>query len=176
VAAEYVQRMGERIQERRKELGLTQLELALALPGKVGADQVSRWERGIHKPEDDTLEEIAVVLKVPVAYFLAEAPAPDAPTPSPFAGADALADGLRSLEQRMIDALGEFTQAVRDQNQALERQHEVLERIERALATRPPARTWTRALNVFWPPRTMPPERFEAAPRPPAAKPEAQAK
>lgn len=102
VAAEFVQNMGQRIADRRKELGLTQLELALALPGKVGADQISRWERGIHKPEDDTLEEIAAILKVPVVHFLAGEP-DKAETPTPFAGQDALADRLDAIEARLAN-------------------------------------------------------------------------
>jgi transcriptional regulator with XRE-family HTH domain len=136
VAAEFVQRLGERIAERRKELGLTQLELALALPGKVGADQVSRWERGIHKPEDDTLEEIATVLKVPVAFFVVDKP-DKASTPSPFAGHDAISDRLDAIEESVKRQLAEHAAAVEDliekQNGLLARQSRILKRIEAAI-------------------------------------------
>jgi transcriptional regulator with XRE-family HTH domain len=70
MAAEYVARMGARIRERREELGMTQRELADAIPGKADSNQVSKWERGGHRPSDSTLEHIAKALKVTPAYFM----------------------------------------------------------------------------------------------------------
>jgi transcriptional regulator with XRE-family HTH domain len=74
VAAEYVVRMGRRIAQAREEAGMSQNDLARELPGKVGAQMVSKWERGLHEPRSDTLEAIAGVLKRPVAYFMADEP------------------------------------------------------------------------------------------------------
>src|SRR4051794_6522733 len=79
VAAEYVVRMGRRIAQAREEAGMSQNDLARELPGKVGAQMVSKWERGLHEPRSDTLEAIAGVLKRPVAYFMTDEPEPGTP-------------------------------------------------------------------------------------------------
>jgi transcriptional regulator with XRE-family HTH domain len=95
MAAEFVQRMGARIAQRRNELGLSQVDVARALPGKVDGSQVSRWERGLHKPGDDTLERLGVILEVPVSYFMT--PEPDhASTPDPFP-----ANGSSTTDERL---------------------------------------------------------------------------
>lgn len=74
MAAEHVERIGRRIRERREELGLSQLALARQLTGSIGSDQVSRWERGLHRPHDDTLDELGRVLGVDPAYFMSDGP------------------------------------------------------------------------------------------------------
>lgn len=79
VAAEYVVRMGRRIAQAREEAGMSQNDLARALPGKVGAQMVSKWERGLHEPRSDTLESIARTLNKSVAYFMADEPEPGTP-------------------------------------------------------------------------------------------------
>lgn len=76
MARAHVQRIGERIRQRRDELGLTQRELARAMPGATDSQRVSTWERGIHKPHPDHLEALAKVLDVDVAYFYGDTPAP----------------------------------------------------------------------------------------------------
>ncbi len=105
MAAEYVQRIGQRIKERRDEKHMTQLELARALPGTVGSDQVSRWERGLHKPSDETLEQIAEILDVPVVYFMTADPdkteTPDLSRPATVEGA--LADILRDINKQLAE-------------------------------------------------------------------------
>lgn len=85
VAAEYLQRMGQRMAERRKALGLTQEQVARALPGETSGAHVSRWERGLHRPSDDTLEALAKALQVDVTYFLAAQADKTNGTPDPFA-------------------------------------------------------------------------------------------
>lgn len=75
MAAEHVARIGARIRYRREELEMTQSGLARQLPGTVDGNQVSRWERGLHKPSDETLELIAGILGVDYSYFVK----PDAP-------------------------------------------------------------------------------------------------
>lgn len=101
MAAEYLQRMGERMAERRKELGLTQEQVARALPGETSGTHVSRWERGLHRPSDDTLEALAKVLKVEVAYFLAAQADKSDGTPDPFAGPSDQAQ-LDRIEQQLL--------------------------------------------------------------------------
>lgn len=82
MAAAHVERIGRRIRERREELGLSQLDVARELSGKVDANQVSRWERGQHRPREDTLEDLSEVLGVEVAYFMSDAPTSSSGTPS----------------------------------------------------------------------------------------------
>jgi transcriptional regulator with XRE-family HTH domain len=53
---------------------MSQNDLARELPGKVGAQMVSKWERGLHEPRSDTLEAIARVLNRSIAYFMADEP------------------------------------------------------------------------------------------------------
>ena len=50
MASLHAERIGERIRERRDELGLTQTALARQLPGHVEGAQVSRWGRGAGRP------------------------------------------------------------------------------------------------------------------------------
>jgi transcriptional regulator with XRE-family HTH domain len=54
----------------RKNAGLTQRQLA----ERIGTDsfQVSRWERGANRPQDDTLEALAFALSIDLAAFYAE--------------------------------------------------------------------------------------------------------
>lgn len=120
VAAEYVVRMGRRIAQRREDLGLSQNDLARALPGRVGAQMVSKWERGVHEPRSDTLEQIANVLKVPVAHFMVDEP--EAGTPDVLHvldGATDKADEILSMLKQLVQrqeaveaALADLAEAV----------------------------------------------------------------
>src|SRR4051812_6114904 len=108
VAAEYVVRMGRRIAQAREEAGMSQNDLARALPGKVGAQMVSKWERGLHEPRSDTLEAIARVLKRPVAYFMADEPEPGTPDLMGTLNGDSQLDRIEQENQRIeakLDAL-----------------------------------------------------------------------
>ncbi len=60
-------RIGEIILQRRKELGMTQKELAERL--NVTDRSISRWECGVNLPDVETLKTIAKVLDVPISYF-----------------------------------------------------------------------------------------------------------
>lgn len=73
VAAEFLERMGTRLRERRDELGLSRAEVARRMPGKVNENQVYRWENGKHQPNPDTLEALAKILERDVSYFLTPA-------------------------------------------------------------------------------------------------------
>ena len=55
-----------RIKQRRKELGLSQDELAKACD--VGQSTVANWERGGHIPRQATLHKIAVALRTCLLY------------------------------------------------------------------------------------------------------------
>jgi transcriptional regulator with XRE-family HTH domain len=62
--------VGRRIRARRKELHLKQRELATLIPSDaVDNQRVSDWERGVNKPSDRYMEQIAEVLDRPVAWF-----------------------------------------------------------------------------------------------------------
>ena len=60
-------RIGEIILQRRKELGMTQKQLAERL--NVTDRSVSRWECGVNLPDVETLKTIATVLDVSISYF-----------------------------------------------------------------------------------------------------------
>ncbi len=60
--------MGGRIAARRRELGLTQLQLAEQM--KVTSQAVSAWERGKTVPEAERLEELAAALQISVSSLL----------------------------------------------------------------------------------------------------------
>ena len=59
--------IGEIILQRRKELKMTQKQLAEKL--NVTDKTVSRWECGINLPDVEMLKTIAEVLEVDVKYF-----------------------------------------------------------------------------------------------------------
>lgn len=97
MAAEYLERMGARIRACREALGLSRADVAREMPGKTNENAVYRWENGLHRPQDDTLEALATVLRCDVAaFFLDDAP-PDA-LPS---GADDQDDRLGRLERKL---------------------------------------------------------------------------
>jgi transcriptional regulator with XRE-family HTH domain len=135
MAAEYLQRMGERMAERRKELGLTQEQVARSLPGETSGSHVSRWERGQHRPSDDTLEALAKVLRVDVAYFLAAPADKNAGTPDLFAGRDelGLADQLDRIE-KALDARRRQDLLI---DQMLQEQTDILREIRRVMTGLP---------------------------------------
>lgn len=60
-------RVGQRVREKRKELGITQDRLAQALD--LTFQQVQKYERGVNRMSASKLFEAAQVLKVPVNWF-----------------------------------------------------------------------------------------------------------
>lgn len=66
--------IGQRVKKLRKEVGLTQTDLAK----QCGVDQatVSKWERGIDKPGSKSIAVLADMAGVPVSAFLGIKPAP----------------------------------------------------------------------------------------------------
>jgi transcriptional regulator with XRE-family HTH domain len=79
MAAEHVERIGARIRARREEMRLSRRALVQRMEGVVTENDLYRWERGQHRPQDSTLEALAKALEVDVAYFLIEEPAAPAP-------------------------------------------------------------------------------------------------
>ncbi len=62
--------IGEIIRQRRRELGLTQEELAERI--EVTSQQMQRYEYGKTKLKVENLQAIAKALDVPVSYFFGE--------------------------------------------------------------------------------------------------------
>ena len=61
-------RIGNKIAERRKDLGLAQLEFADKM--NVTRQTVSRWENGAIMPDIDKIADIATLLNVSCDYLL----------------------------------------------------------------------------------------------------------
>ncbi|UNC48953.1 helix-turn-helix domain-containing protein [Enterobacter huaxiensis] len=59
--------VGQRIQTRRKEAGLTAADLAETID--ISQQQLSRYERGTNKINIAHLVKIAVALKTPISWF-----------------------------------------------------------------------------------------------------------
>lgn len=120
MAAEHTALIGRRIAEAREDADLTQAELAAKIPGKADGTQISKWERGIHRPGDDTLARIAEATGKPLAWFHTK-PAEkangtpalmDALDPEPadvVARLDSLEQGLARLEDQMGQLVGLLT-------------------------------------------------------------------
>jgi phage repressor protein C with HTH and peptisase S24 domain/DNA-binding XRE family transcriptional regulator len=60
--------IGDRIREKRKELGLTQAQVGEYF--SISSVSVSEWERGISKPDQGKLEALARLLKTNVHYLV----------------------------------------------------------------------------------------------------------
>lgn len=59
--------IGERIRQKRKEKGLTQIELAVAV--KVSSQVISNWERGYTDPSHDDVARLADVLNCSTEFL-----------------------------------------------------------------------------------------------------------
>lgn len=70
IAAEVDLAIGKRIQQRRKEIGLTAENLAEQIG--VSQQQFSRYERGATKINVSHLVNIAVILDTPISWFFAD--------------------------------------------------------------------------------------------------------
>lgn len=64
--------VGANLRAARLAKGLTQAELARALGDKTNEMLVSKWERGIHRPQDFTMERLAVILDIEFVDFYDE--------------------------------------------------------------------------------------------------------
>lgn len=69
--------LGRRLRAARLAKGWTQAQLGQLLLGlddddqNTAAPRISRYERGMHTPDLDTIERLAKLLDLPAAYFVA---------------------------------------------------------------------------------------------------------
>lgn len=61
--------VGDRLKKLRKSLGLTQLQFAGRIPGKIDYSYIGHIERGDQYPSLKLLEKIGAVYNVPLGYF-----------------------------------------------------------------------------------------------------------
>jgi len=63
-----------RLREAREVCGISQRNLGIdaGLDDFVASTRVNRYETGVHQPDLQTMQQLAKVLDLPVAYFYAE--------------------------------------------------------------------------------------------------------
>lgn len=63
-----------RLREAREAHGISQRTLGIkaGLDEFVASTRVNRYEMGVHQPDLETIQRLAAILKLPVAYFYAE--------------------------------------------------------------------------------------------------------
>ncbi|WP_082621553.1 helix-turn-helix domain-containing protein [Bordetella sp. N] len=63
--------VGKRLREARKEAGLPQdkLGIAIGIDEHSASTRISRYETGVHEPPFGIVQALAKVLKTPTAYF-----------------------------------------------------------------------------------------------------------
>lgn len=63
-----------RLREAREAYGISQRALGIeaGLDEFVASTRINRYETGVHQPDLQTLQRLAAILKLPVAYFYAE--------------------------------------------------------------------------------------------------------
>lgn len=63
-----------RLRQAREAHGISQRSLGIeaGLDDFVASTRVNRYETGVHQPDLQTLQQLATVLGLPVAYFYAE--------------------------------------------------------------------------------------------------------
>lgn len=89
--------LGQRIQDARRQAGLTQRELA-DLIGLKNATDISRYERGLVEVRDFRIDRIAEATGKPRSYFLRDPDEPE-PAPSPAPADDRLAQVTAELAE-----------------------------------------------------------------------------
>ena len=60
--------LGEKIKKMRKKCGMTQQELAKAIP--ISFSTFRRWEKNQHTPDIDEISRLSVILQTPISYFM----------------------------------------------------------------------------------------------------------
>ena len=91
-------KLGERIAEKRKEMGMTQIELAEQM--HVTRQTISRWEAGTVYPDVEKVSELASILHVSCDYLLTDMD--DAQMPSPSTRSKAPAGAVTRLLQAVV--------------------------------------------------------------------------
>lgn len=105
MATEQSRRIGARIRERRKELGLTQKQVAAKMASEAVDNQhISDWERAINEPSERYLLELVDALDVPDFSYFYETPDRDeAPDLMGAFSPDDLAARLAAMDQKLDD-------------------------------------------------------------------------
>jgi transcriptional regulator with XRE-family HTH domain len=133
MAAEHVRALGERIRVRREELGMTQDEVARQMSGTVDGQRISKWERGENRPRDESLEDLARVLKTTPEALLAPAAKMETPDLS-LPPANGLADRLDAIERALAEQRETLAEARREREEHVEHIEQLLARQDRILA------------------------------------------
>lgn len=94
-----LKRLGARIRARRRELGLTQAELA---HGKCSKSFISQIEQGLVWPSLPVMIHIAQRLGKPIEWFLAEEPRPATPLEQLAAELGVEPQRLRAALERVL--------------------------------------------------------------------------
>ncbi|HEV2562986.1 MAG TPA: helix-turn-helix transcriptional regulator [Rhizomicrobium sp.] len=109
--------VGERIRERRTELGLTQEELGRAL--KISYQQVQKYETAANRVSAGRLYELARELNVGIAYFFEGFDSAQQGVPMPHGGhnraaIDLVRNFLEIKDEDLRASIGSLLKAVRD--------------------------------------------------------------
>lgn len=111
--------VGERIRERRAELGLTQEDLGRTL--KISYQQIQKYETGANRVSAGRLFEIAAALQVAVSYFFDGYSTAEASDPLPHGGHNRAAielvrNFLEIKDENVRAAVSMLVRALKDQD------------------------------------------------------------
>ena len=97
--------VGDRIRQQRKELGLTQGQLAELLD--VERVTISRYESGVYEPASKYISSLAQALDCSTDFLLgnADAPNPQKESPQPETGGD-IGVSIESIKERLLNEEG----------------------------------------------------------------------
>jgi transcriptional regulator with XRE-family HTH domain len=147
MAGEVALRFGQRMRQRRRELELTQKQVAARMPsgapdGPVDAQRISDWERGYNEPTDRYKLELIAALDVPDVSYFYETVELDTPDLAEALGETGDDDRLKRIESKLdllLVALAPSTEQQADllargllaAGQAVEREREQQQRGKR---------------------------------------------
>jgi transcriptional regulator with XRE-family HTH domain len=149
MATELSLRVGSRIRQRRQELGLMQRQVAERMASTAASYQhISDWERGVSKPSDRYLPELADALETSPAFFFEEQETPE------VIKRLGQTDGIHRLRHEIgavrshlggeigatRDEIGALRQILHSQQVLLERQQKIMERLVKEVQKPPPRR------------------------------------
>jgi transcriptional regulator with XRE-family HTH domain len=120
VSEEYRRAIGSAIKQARKEQGMSQQALGIAVGSSKNA--VSNWERGVSAPTAESLRDTCRALDVPPQRLLAmNGATPTADGPSHRATAAELAGQLAQLRKDAHKAIPDLMQALQNAEQTARR-------------------------------------------------------
>jgi transcriptional regulator with XRE-family HTH domain len=139
MAGELARQIGERIRQRRTELGLNQGDLA-ALIGStaVNNQRISDWERGVNKPSERYMEELAVALERDVSWFYSGDVSPTPDLMAALPGTENQLDRIEAKLDQLLARVGDVD--IADFTEQITRDFEALAaRLDATAATAQPA-------------------------------------